>query len=600
MRMKKRIISFIICILMMSLSACSKQEQAKPLIVGSDQFSDYFIPSDGLSSAASDASIRTLLHDGGTLYLDDEGVLQINNTIIKEFTRSEEENGNVTYTFTLQDMVWSDETAITADDYIFSLLLSASFAYAQAGALDASGEGLVGYWDYYDGISEVFTGITKVSDTSFSLTIDAAQLPYYWELAFVNVIPYPMHALTQKDEFIQSDEKGSFFVGDMERAVKEFITTYNTTQAPNCGPYSLTSYENGQVTLKRNPHYMGDAYGNKPVIETLIVKEVFSDTAMDSLLAGEIHILDSVMEADKIDAGKQGVEDGILQSSSYARNGYGIFSMKTDQGATREAEVRRAIAYLIDRESLVQDVIGGYGSTLDSDYALSQWMVKEAEDIKLPYIYAQSIKKANEQLDASSYRYEQDGVSPWDSSKATEGYYRYNAQQECLEIRHLATDDNPVSDVVEAQLMKNAPQAGIRYQVDRSDDAGLMDAYYYSSENGAPTTYNAFTLGTEYGMIPDPYYASFACAYVNTSANPSNYCNVKMDELMDTLRHRTPDDKEGFLQAWKEYIMYYNEELPQIPLYTSEYYSFASQELKGFHPTTYNNWAAQISKLSWK
>lgn len=598
--MKKWLYSIIVCLLVIGISGCSKESDRKSLIVGSEPFSDYFIPSDGLSISASDASIRTLLHDGGTLYLEDDGTLNINETVIKDMLRVEEEDGSVTYTFTLQDMLWSDGISITADDYIFALLLAASPAYAQAGALDTSGEALAGYWDYYDGISEVFSGISKVSDTSFSLTIDATQLPYFWELAFVNAMPYPMHALIQEGEYIQSDASGATFVGDMNHAVEVFITTYNETQSPNCGAYSLESYENGQVSLKKNPLYMGDKDGDKPEIETIVVKEVFADTAMDALLAGEIDLLDPVMEANKIDAGIQGVEDGILQHVSYTRNGYGVFAMKTDKGPTSEVEVRRGIAYLLDREALLQDVIGGYGSVIDSDYTLSQWMVKEVRDVELPYAYALSIKKANEQLDASSYRFEQDGVTPYDSTKAAADYYRYNANKEVLEVRHLATDNNPVSDIVEAQMMKNSVQVGIAYSIDRIDDAGLMDAYYFSSENGIPTTYNAFTLGTEYGMIPDPYYASFACEYANTSANPSNYCNPKMDELMNTLRHSDAMDKDSFIKAWKEYIAYFNEEIPQLPLYTSEYYSFADKELQGFHPTTYNNWAAQISKLAWK
>lgn len=598
--MKKFLCSFLIVLFVFSTSACTKQDQDRPLIVGSDPFSGYFIPSDGLSSSASDASIRTLLHDGGTLYLDDTGEMKINKTVIKEYERMEQEDGSVQYSFILNDLSWSDGEQITADDYIFAFLLAASPAFAQAGALDTSGESLAGYWDYYDGVSDVFAGVTKLSDTSFALHIDAASLPYYWELALVNAIPYPMHALTQEGEHIVSDASGSFFDGDMEKAVENFMTTYNETQSPNCGPYTLAAYENGQVTLKRNPSYMGDPEGNKPVIENIVVKEVFSDTAMDALLANEIHLLDPVMESDKIDAGRKGVEEGALQSVSYERNGYGIFSMKTDQGATSEVEVRRAIAFLLDREALVQDVIGGYGNVIDSDYALCQWMVKESDDLQLPYTYALSIKKANEQLDASSYRYEADGTTLWDSTKAETGYYRYNANKEMLSLRHLATDHNPVSDIIEAQLMKNAMQVGIAYQIDRVDDAALMDAYYFSSENGEPTTYNAFTLGTEYGMIPDPYFASFACEYVNTSANPSNYCNTKMDELMSDLRHTDAKDKEGFKKAWKAYIAYFNEEVPQIPLYTSTYYSFASHELTGFAPNTYNNWATKISTLSWK
>lgn len=598
--MKKFIFVLTALLLVSSVTGCSNSGRKRTLVVGSETFSGYFIPSEGLSNSAADATIRDLLHGGELVYIDETGELAINKTVVKEHERSVGDNGDVTYRITIADMLWSDGEAITSDDYIFAFLLAASPAYAAAGALDASGEGLLGYWDYYDGVENRFAGLQKIDDTTFSFIIDAQSLPYFWELMYIAVSPYPMHALTQDNETIQSSESGSFFDGDMEKAVDTFITTYNETQSPSCGAYTLETYENNQVSLNVNPNFIGDEEGLKPTIEHIIVKEIFEDTAMDALIANEIDLLEPVLESDKIDAGKAAADEGKLQAFSYPRNGYGVFAMKDDQGATKEVEVRRALAYLIDRTSLTKEVMGTYGSVIDSDYALDQWMVKESKELDLPYTYAYSIKQANEQLDASSYRFERDGTTPFDPSKAAKDYYRYNEAQEVLEIRHLATDDNQVSDIIEHQLMKDAASVGIKYRMDRSDEAGIQEAYYLSGVSGTPTPYNAFTLGSEFASIPDPYYASISCDFVNTTANPSNYCDEKMETIMADMRYSDPNDAEGFLEAWKAYIAYYNETLPQIPLYTSTYYGFASSELEGYQPNAYQSWASQIAQIHWK
>lgn len=598
--MKKMIAVLLMASLCVMMSACSKESQTNRLVVGSEQFNGYFLPSEGFTNTMSDETIRTLLHDGSTIALNEDGELFVNETTIHKLDRREEANGDVTYTIELSDLLWSDGTKITSDDYLFALLLAASPEYANAGAIDAMGEGLVGYYEYFDGNTATFQGIKRISDTSFSLRIDHEELPYFWELMYISVNPYPMHVLIHEGEAIQSNEAGTYFDGNMKEAVERFTSEYNTTQSPSCGPYTLTSYESGQVRLTRNEAYAGDAFGHKPVIDEIIVKEVNSETAMDALINHEIDLLEPVMDQAFIDKGNEAVKDGALQRIDYSRNGYGVLSFKTDQAPTNEVEVRRAIAYLIDRNQLLKDVLGSYGEVIDSDYVPSQWMAKEAGELALPYTYHQSIEQANKELNASSYRFEADGVTPYDANKAGREYLRYNKDKEPLIIRHLTMDGTQIADVLEAQLMEHCAKAGIEYTMERSDEAGLQEAYYYASEQNLTQPYQMFTLGSEYASIPDPYYASLACEYANTSANPSNFCDVHMDEVMNRLRHTSQANTKEFLTAWKAYISYYNEVLPQLPLYTSTYAGFANANLQGYHPTTYLSWADQVSQLSWR
>ncbi len=598
--MRKVRVGLLLMCLIFVMSSCKGENRQNTLIVGiTEQFSGYFMPSEGFMNTVCDDTIRKLLHDGGIVTIDAFGEIKINDTNIKSYTRTEHENNDVTYTFEINDFSWSDGTPVTADDYLFAILLSASPQYQAAGAVDSTGEGLIGYWDYYQGEQKYFAGLKKLSDTSFSLTVDHNELPYYWELTFVSIVPYPMHALIQENETLVFDEHGIAFQGDMEAAVETFIGEYNDKLTPSYGPYVLENYESGQVTLKRNENYMGDANGNKPSIEKIIVKEVSDETAMQALINKEIDVLEPVMEKNTIDQGKKAVKEGKLQAVDFSRNGYGVMAMKANLNGTKEKEIRRALAYMVNRNQLIQHITGPYGTIIDSDYVPSQWMTKESDELKMSFAYTYSIAKANEQLDLSSYRYESDGKTPFDVNKASKNYLRYNEKKEPLQLRHLAVDGNAVSEIIEAQLMDASAKVGIDYQMERADETAVYDQLYYAKEKGLKENYQLFTFGIEYASIPDPYYASIACDYADTSANPSNFCDAHLDELIQQLRHTDSKDKEGFIRAWKAYLNYFNEVLPMLPLYTNTYTGFANPNLKNYHPTTYHTWADQVSQLSW-
>lgn len=598
--MKKGRIGLLLLCLVFVMASCSNQKETNQLVVGMDgTFSGYFMPSEGFMNTVNDDTIRKLVHDGDLVTFDENGLLQLNNTNIKHYTRTKQDNGDITYTFEINDFRWSDDEPVTADDYLFAILLAASPEYQAAGAVDATGEGLLGYWDYYLGENQCFSGIVKHTDTSFSLTVDHEELPYYWELTFVSIVPYPMHALINENETLISDESGTSFDGDMEAAVAKFIGEYNDTLTPSYGPYVFESYESGQVTLAQNENYIGDASGNKPKIERIIIKEMNYETAMKALINREIDILEPVMEKNMIEQGKAAVKEGKLQAVDFSRNGYGVMAMKSNLPGTEEKEVRRALAYMVNRNQLIQHIAGAYGMSVDSDYVPSQWMASEVDDIPMSYAYTYSISKANEQLDLSTFRYESDGKTPFDVKKASKTYLRHNEKKEPLKLRHLAVDGNVVSEMIEAQLMEASAKVGIDYQMERGDETAVFDQLYFAAEQGLKENYHLFTFGIEFAAIPDPYYASIACDYANTSANPSNFCDPQLDGLIQKLRHTDPEDKEGFLQAWKEYLSYFNEVLPMFPLYTNTYTGFAHPELKNYHPTTYQSWADQISKLSW-
>lgn len=572
----------------------------KELVVATFDMNGDFHQSEGFGNSSYDKNVRDLIHGYSPVAFTSEGEWIVDETVIKELVKSEDADGNTVYTWTLNDgLKWNDGEPVTADDYVFAYLVGGSPQLVAAGASESLGENFVDYEAYHTGATDVLGGVKKIDDSTFSVTVSKDQLPYFWELSFMRVYPYPMHVLAP-DATIESTDEGSKLVGDLAEAVNKFGSDYRFAPTVSCGPYSFISFENKQVKLVKNDNFAGTWDKKTPSIETIIVKTVNATLDVDMLVNGEVDIVQGVVEGDKIEKAKAAEN---VQESTYARNGYGNVPMHTDFGATKEKEVRHAIAYILDKDDLINNILGGYGTTVNSDYATAYWtyQVKKAElDSKL-INYAFSIDKANAELDNSSYKFEADGVTPFDVTKAGEGYYRHNAAGEELTITHLGTNDNPVTDTIELQLKQNAPKVGIHFNIERTDFAGLLDAYYYGgAKPDSERKYNTFNMATNFSDAPDPYYSSYACDFAGTPTNPTNTCDPELDEIIQRLRHTSSEDTETFADIWVEYQVKWNDIMPMVPIYANQYYDFADADLNGFNTTPFASWAQIICDMSWK
>ena len=162
------------------------------LTVGTPDMNGDFI--EGFGNSAYDAAIRDLLHNYTRLVVvDPAGEYVVNESAVKEYTAELDENGNKVYTWTLNEgLLWSDGSPLTAQDYVFAMLYQASPQWVEAGASGSVGYGLLGYQAYNAGETDVFAGVKLVDEYTLQFIIDAAELPYFYELSYVTVAPAPM------------------------------------------------------------------------------------------------------------------------------------------------------------------------------------------------------------------------------------------------------------------------------------------------------------------------------------------------------------------------------------------------------------------------
>lgn len=595
--MKKLCTMFVAGLMAISLVGCGSSSNSDKLVVGTLDMNGDFVS--GLTNNSYDNDVRNLIHGYLTVVTDDDGVLMFDTktTLDGEPTTVTNADGSKTFTFKLQDgLKWNDGKKVTANDYVFSSLLRASTAWVKEKSSEPTGEGLVGYDAYHTGAADAFAGVKLIDDTSWSMTISGEKLPFYWETSYVAIDPIPMHSLA-KGAKITTTDAGSKIDGDIGKAASN-MKKYVKKPTVSSGPYKFISFKDKQVQLKLNDEYKGNQDGKKPSIKQITIKTLDADKDMDTFLAGDVDMLNGVVEGDKIKkAVAKEKEDGI-NIVHYARNGYGTIPFATYNGPTKEASVRRAINYIIDKNEIATSAMGSYGRTISGEYGEAQKVFQDNkawvnENLNT---YALSIETANSELDQSSYKFEADGVTLWDATKAVEGYYRYNAEKQPLVIKHLGSEKNPITDNIKLQLTKNSVSCGIKYEVTITDFASMLSTYYAKTDSDAQ--YNIFNMATGYTEVPDPW-QEFAGIYADApNYNPYGINDAKLDELMMALR--TSGNYEEYSANWQAYEKYWNEILPVIPTYTNEYYDFASSNVKGFTTTPFRNWAKKICEFSLK
>ncbi len=552
-------------------------------------------------SNAYDGYVRDLLWgDVATVAQTPAGEYVINETVVADYTTETDDAGNKTYTFTLNDgLLWSDGEPITAQDFVFEALMSASPEYVTAGASSTAGDYLLGYSAYHDGSAETFEGVKLIDDKTFSLTIAAEQLPYFYEYVMVRHGPYPMHYYCPAATIESTDAGAKIVDDDLEAELQNVAQTIRFAPEVTPGPYKFVSFENQIATVTINENFCGTYEGKQPQIQNVVCQYTPGETEHQALIAGDLDLLPNAAEAYKVDAIKASENCKTL---GYLRAGFGIINFSCDWGPTTDPNVRWALAYLIDRNEVINYAFGGYGGIVNGPYAYAQWMYEEAGDEldELLVPFNLNVDKANEYLDQSEWKYESDGVTPFDATKATADgtYLRYNAEGEPLTIHHVGSADTVVTDVIEIQYVANAPLAGVDYQVTKGDFDMLLDNYYYGYEmSDEDRYYCSFNMGWNIEPAYDPYY-SYHSDWLNTSNNALQISDPELDELMIKLRQTEPGDNDAFIDTWLQFEKRFQELMPCIPLYCNEYTTCAYETVFGIEAITpYANWSNVICDL---
>lgn len=543
-------------------------------------------------NGASDYDAYKLVTGMAPIENDQTGKWIENPTVLENLEITDNEDGSRTYTVTIKDgLKFSDGSDINADDYLLNYMLRCDEMIVDLEAsnlTDSTVQYVAGYNEFSNGESDTFSGLHLIDEKTYSVTIDAQYMPYYYGSALISLEPQSMDLWLPEDVTLEETENGVKFsdnftaeyIGDKVQAARY---NYNICS----GPYMFTSYDENAYTytLTKNPNFPGNFEGQTANIETVLVKYTPQDTMMDQLKTGAVDILYQVADGDQIEQGLDMVEEGGFDYLSYGRAGYGMISFKCNQGPTQFKEVRHAMAYLLDRVSFAQTFTGGHGIVVNGPYGSQQWMAEEyAEEIDGLNSYTYSLDSAIAELEAGGWVYNEDG------SEYSGSGIRYKQLDDGtympLIIEWFSSDNNSVSDLLVTTLQQNPDVAAAGMQINQTvvSYTELLTNYY---DNSTENQYQMFNLATGFG---NPYdvaymYEPDSASNVNALAGEEGQ---KLYDLAVAMNQTEEGDDAAYAENWYNFIAYWNDLLPEIPLYSNDYHDFFTSKLHDFEEDGYN------------
>lgn len=394
------------------------------------------------------------------------------------------ENGGIsedglTLTLTLRDdIMWHDGEPITSEDFVFNYEM----------ALDP-GNSVNSQYPF-----DQFVSMEAPDDQTVVITFAEPFAP--WLASFAAPMTMPEHVLAPVFE-----AEGTLDVAE-----------WNIAPTVGCGPYQFAEWESGSYTrfVAWDDYWLG-----RPAIDEIYFQFVPDDAAQVAALINGDADLGTFFAYSDVPTLE---EAGITIYAAPSGYNEGIFvnmDPELQHPALADQGVRQAIAYAIDRQTIVDDLMLGLAYV-----ALTPWENTPYQNPDLtPYAY--DLAAAEALLDDAGWTdTDDDGVRDDGAGTALSLTY-------CTNTRQVRQD---VQAVAQQQLL----EAGIEVELLNYDS----DIYFATYGEGGPTARGECDL-FEYShttSFPDPDTPRWLCSEVPTDefpdgANDARICDPNLDDL---------------------------------------------------------------------
>ena len=616
--MKKLLTSILAVLMAMTLvvtggfagSAVAAAEQPVLIYGSSTEIGGDFAPGAWWTNGATDKMIRDMTNDYDTVVSNQGGEYVQNETTCESIEGVMNEDGTKTFTVKIKEgLVYNNGEPITAKDYIWTTLFGCSQAAVDLGAKLNAYLTVAGGQDYYDGEADTVTGLRLIDDYTIQVTVVADKVPYFYDITYAGFAPFSMKYWLGEGIDVADDGNGVYFVGDIgsEAVAKQLeYARYNAGEdRVSAGPYNLVEFDKGalQATLTINPNYAGNFEGQKPSIEKIVIVKAEDATWADAIKTGAFNFFDTITDGNQINTAMDIIAEGGFDYVQFDRAGYGKILFQCDFGPTQFAAVRHAVAMLLDRNEFANTFCNGWGGIVNGPYGTGLWQYQESEewleDNLNPYTY--SYDNAVAELVADGWTLAADG------SEYVEGIrYKKVTAEEAGDYVHNVTladgtilmpliiewsssDGNPVSELLKVMLAENpdTAKAGIQINQNVMTFSELLNYLYRDTSAGdkyAVKTYGMYNLATGFAPAYDYSYNFTLDPELLAQGYNNNYIlDEQLDKLsMDMVYTVESTDTEGYLKLWQEFILRWNELLPEVPLYSSVYVTMFPDWLENY------------------
>ncbi|WP_141430547.1 ABC transporter substrate-binding protein [Bacillus sp. 03113] len=431
---------------------------------------------------------------------------------------------NQTYTIKIQkDAKWSDGTPVTSKDVAFTMNLVANpKTETSIGTYFTVIDGLTENGKLPDGVTEI-PSVKIIDDKTIEFKTKKPVDPnMIKEQIGSKFMILPEHVL--KDVAPQDLQKNPFMQNP---------TVTN-------GPFKFVQYKKDQyVEYARNDDY----YLGKPELDKLFVKIMPAPNLVAQLQTGEIQ-MNAAGGIGKIVVQDYKTVEGFKNVKTKTEPNIGYQTMMFNTQTIKDAKVRQAIAYAINRKSILDKLLLGKGEVVDGPYtSVSPYLDKDLETYKYdPEKAKQLLKEAG-----------------WDFNKP---------------IRFVVPLGNKVREQSADIIAENLKAVGLKIETATYDFPTIMS-------KGKAGDFDLLLIGWKNTVDPD-------VTSIYGKGAPTNfmkYDSPKSEELL--LAGKTEADADKRKEIYSDLQKLWNEDMPVLTLYSDYDFEVVSKDVKFGEPKVF-------------
>lgn len=460
----------------------------------------------------------------GLFELDDD--LDIVPVLAKDYTIKEE--GRVINIKLNENILWHDGEKFDAEDVAFTVN---TIKYANED---------ITYKRMFNNI------LGSYSPTNIRRIINVEVLnPYEINIVFDKSYSHGLETLTfpiiPRHKFVIDRENQKSY---MEALSEENYIPIGT------GPYKFDSYEKYKTIKLNSFHEYRDG---RPYIDEIIGKVLENEElVLTAFETGQVHLAVPIdIDWEKYDQNNR-IRIYEFISQNYEFLGFN-FSKEIFNGENGKI-LRKAFAYGINRQGIIQRVYLGHATQADIPIHPSSWLLWEDANI-----YGYSPSKAREELEKIGWR-DIDG----------DGFYEDENGKE-IALRLLTNSNNPLRLKVADMIVEDLTKIGIRVIKDYPEiipdnltNEMVESQWEQVNEKISKKDFDMVLLGWHLSAVPELSFA-FHSNQIKIGTNFINYNDQGMDEaLMEAFN---ADNRNSKLKAFEKLQSHITDELPYISLF---------------------------------
>lgn len=330
------------------------------------------------------------------------------------------------------------------------------------------------------------------------------------------------------------------------------------------GPYRLSSFSEGQeVRFEKNK----DFFLGEPKTDKIIFKVLSEDTVTAELRNRDVDLamVNNLKNADVEELTQQG-----FRIYRHPNNLFQYMGLNDRKPVFQDKRLREALITAIDRKDMVEQLLEGNGQVTNTPMLSSSWAYPKDVSLK---DYPYDPERAKQLLSEAGYSLK-DGVM----SDASGNQLRF-------------TLDVPLGNTIREQaaqiIQENLKAVGIVVELNKMEFPALMDKVVGNHD------FDLYMMGNNLASDPDltAYWGKAAISDVKGEMgwNISGFTTPELEKILADGAGST--DSATRKEAYKQFAVYMNEELPWIYLFEQDIMIVADQNLEGFDPSVFRDFS---------